>query len=463
MLHFLQNTGISGGVQFIVELSWLVSAIFLVYVVILLIRFGRRGKAEPGDPDRFEWHLFVPCRDEEAVIGHTVAYLRANLPGSHVWVIDDDSEDSTAAIVLAAAETDPLVHLVQRRRPDARTGKGDALNTAWRRLHDWLPAGVDRDRVIVGVVDADGRPAPGCLAAVSAEHLFAAAEVGAVQIEVRMVNRSERTPMPERGRLANAYGRTLVRMQDIEFRAPMAALQVARRSTRTVCLGGNGQFTRLSALDGLAEENGVPWNGALLEDYELGIQLLLLGWQNAFCHETYVDQEGLFDTRRYLTQRTRWTQGGMQCARYFPQVWRSRHVGRLGVVEVGYHLAQPWMHLLGTLLYPIPLLLTALECLAAPDQAEQILARSGWLLPAALAAIAIAQFAVWGPLYRAGAERDAPLGKSLLWGLGYIFYMYGMYVTAWRALFRMMRGQRGWAKTRRNAEIAVEGPVAVEA
>jgi glycosyltransferase involved in cell wall biosynthesis len=39
----------------------------------------------------------VPCRDEEAVIGDTVGYLRAAFPSAHVWVIDDDSDDGTVA------------------------------------------------------------------------------------------------------------------------------------------------------------------------------------------------------------------------------------------------------------------------------------------------------------------------------------------------------------------------------
>ncbi len=65
------------------------------------------------------------------MIGATLARCRTDFPHANVWVVDDDSEDDTAAIVLAAAAEDPHVHLVQRRLPDARTGKGDR---AQRRL-----------------------------------------------------------------------------------------------------------------------------------------------------------------------------------------------------------------------------------------------------------------------------------------------------------------------------------------
>ncbi len=43
-------------------------------------------------------------------------------------MIDDASDDETAAIVGRRADADPLVHLVRRQLPTARTGKGDALN-----------------------------------------------------------------------------------------------------------------------------------------------------------------------------------------------------------------------------------------------------------------------------------------------------------------------------------------------
>lgn len=68
-------------------------------------------------------------------------------------------------------------------------------------------------------------------------------------------------------------------------------------------------------------------------------------------------QEGLYSLRRFLVQRTRWGQGTMQCARYLRRIWDSPHVSTLGAAEMMYYLAQPWLQLLGSLLYPIPFLL----------------------------------------------------------------------------------------------------------
>jgi 1,2-diacylglycerol 3-beta-glucosyltransferase len=149
--------------------------------------------------------------------------------------------------VASRAEADPLVHLVSRREPEARTGKGDALNAAYWALNEWLPMSADRTGIIVGVVDADGRPAANCLAVCAGGTLFGDPGVGSVQILARMLNRDDPRPFPRRGRFVNFLGQTLVRLQDVEFRVPIAAIQVARRRTGTVGLGGNGQFSRLSA------------------------------------------------------------------------------------------------------------------------------------------------------------------------------------------------------------------------
>ncbi|MFF7458971.1 glycosyltransferase [Kitasatospora sp. NPDC008115] len=143
------------------QLGGLISLALLCYMVLVFGRFlvywagsrhaFRHGTpAAPGDP-ALQWHLMVPCRDEETVIARTLAGLRAVAPAAHLWVIDDDSEDATRELVLAAADRDPRVHLVQRRRPHARIGKGAALNAAYREISAWLPPGTDRSRVVLGV------------------------------------------------------------------------------------------------------------------------------------------------------------------------------------------------------------------------------------------------------------------------------------------------------------------------
>ncbi|MEU8516807.1 glycosyltransferase [Kitasatospora sp. NPDC048722] len=289
---------------------------FLVYWAGSRHAFRRNRPAEPGDPAAFQRHLVIPCRDEEAVVAQTPAGLRTSAPEAHLWVVDDDSEDATRELVLAATAHDDRVHLVQRRRPHARIGKGAALNAAYREISARLPEDADRSRVVIGVVDADGQLGAGTLAQVCSDRALGRPDTGAVQIGVRMGNADHELPLPGRGRTANAFARALVRMQDVGFQANNAGMQLLRRRTGSVGLGGNGQFVRLTALDSLTAEEGRagrPWpERALLEDYESGLDLRLAGWRLTRVTEAQVSQEALVSPRRFLTQRTRWAQGNMQ-------------------------------------------------------------------------------------------------------------------------------------------------------
>ncbi|WP_051830308.1 MULTISPECIES: UDP-N-acetylglucosamine 2-epimerase [Streptomyces] len=175
--------------------------------------FEHNRPAQPGDPAAFRWHLVIPCRDEDSVVTQTLDGLRAAAPEAHLWVIDDDSADATRELVLAAAAHDPRVHLVQRRRPHARIGKGAALNAAYREISAWLPESTDRSRVVIGVVDADGRLDPGTLAQVCNDKALGRPDTGAVQIGVRMRNADEELPLPGRGRAANARDIPLVHVE----------------------------------------------------------------------------------------------------------------------------------------------------------------------------------------------------------------------------------------------------------
>ncbi len=442
-------------------IALLMATVFLGYVVYILVPFLRRKPMVPGQARDFEWHLLIPCRDEEAVIGRTLEYLLSTFPLVHVWVVDDASDDATAGIVESFCREDPRVHLVRRFRPNARTGKGDALNVAYRALSDWLPPAHDRSRTIVGVVDADGMLAPNCLAMLASERMFDDDKVGGIQIEVRMSNRHVRRPYPRRGRLVNLYARTLLRLQDIEFRGPVSAIQLSRGMTRTVSLGGNGQFTRLSALDDLLDKGTGPWRGALLEDFEIALHLLLAGWRNAYCPDTWVAQEGLWSIRRYIVQRTRWCQGTMQCLKYLPRVWDSTRLSQAGVLEVSYFLLQPWMQLLGTVVYPLPWLIFARNVWRYPDETWDFVATGGWAMFSLYLLIGIGQFAIWGLIYGRRLEIRSGVVRGLGWGVVYPFLMVTFYVIAWNALVRIVRRRTGWEKTRRNSDGPILRPMPV--
>jgi cellulose synthase/poly-beta-1,6-N-acetylglucosamine synthase-like glycosyltransferase len=421
--------------------------------------------------------MFVPCRDEEAVIDQTIERLRSTFPMAHVWVIDDHSEDSTAAIVAGWEQRDSRVHLVRRFRPFARTGKGDALNSAYHALNDYLerPGRSDaqhtassshkpaaRSATIVCVVDADGHMAPNALEQVSGPAAFSVPEVGAAQISVRMRNRNEWAPNRGHGRVANAFSRYLVRMQDIEFRTAIAAMQALRVRTGSVGLGGNGQFTRLSVLDEIATNAGQPWHGALLEDYELGVHVLLAGYENRYVDDTYVSQEGVTDFRRLMTQRTRWSQGNIQCIKYLPEIVKSRHFSSAALVETAYYLLLPFIQLMGMVIWPLVFVASIRGTTVGAQDMGAWFGNAWWFI-ALMILLGIVPFAMWGPIYGRKCEPGTEVWRSVLWGFGMCLYIYYLYISVTRAFVRLALGRSGWAKTRRNAENLAIGVIAKEA
>ena len=446
-------------------LSLLLVVVFLCYLSTIVWAYLRRGPSAGGDVDEFDWHMFVPCRDEEAVIDQTIERLRTTFPTAHVWVIDDHSDDSTAAIVAGWEKRDSRVHLVRRFRPFARTGKGDALNSAYHALNDYLNAlqePVVRSSTIVCVVDADGHMAPNALQQVSGPAAFSVPKVGAAQISVRMRNRNEWAPKVGRGRVTNAFSRYLVRMQDIEFRTAISAMQALRVHTGSVGLGGNGQFTRLSVLDEIATNAGQPWHGALLEDYELGVHVLLAGYENRYVDDTYVSQEGVTDFRRLMTQRTRWSQGNIQCVKYLPEIVRSRHFSSAALVETSYYLLLPFIQLIGMVIWPLVFVAAMRGTTAGADGVGAWFDNAWWFI-ALMILLGIVPFAMWGPIYRKKCEPGEEVWRSVLWGFGMCFYIYYLYISVTRAFVRLALGRSGWAKTRRNAENLAIGVIAKEA
>lgn len=413
---------------------------YTTYVALIAGWFLRRRSAPAGAPAGCEWHFLVPCLNEQAVVEETVRDLVAQFPAAHVWCIDDASADATPAIVARLAAELARVRVVTRRLPEAQQGKGPALNAGWEAITGWLAPGSDTTRMIVGVVDADGRLDPGCLDAIAGPAYFGDPTVGAVQIKVRVVNRA---PVAAGRRDHRNLGGLLVRLQDAEFTCVIAAQQTVRRHMAIGGLGGNGQFTRLSALNRVAEHHETPWQRALIEDFELGVHILLAGYRIEYCHDTWVEQEGLPGVRALVRQRCRWGQGTMQCLRYLPRVLRSRNISTLGALEIAYFLCMPWIIITGSVLFAISA--TAFVWNIASGAAGGV---SPWLV------LGVIPLVIWGPIYRATADRDVSRWQAFAFGVAHWPYTLIAIAAAWRALFRVIASRVDWAKTERLAPAA---------
>jgi 1,2-diacylglycerol 3-beta-glucosyltransferase len=398
-------------------------------------RRDRRADAPvPVSAEPTEFWIVIPCLNEERVVARTVrAALALEGPtGSRarVLVVDDGSDDNTPN-VLAGIDNSSL-YLLRRDLPDARLGKGEALNAAYRVIRNLTATeGGDPDRVAIGVIDGDGRGSENMLVQVA--HAMRELRVGAVQCRVRIHNRD----------------RLLGAVQDMEFACIADASQSMRDSLSTVGLGGNGQYARLSALTELGES---PWSGCLVEDLELGLRMHLAGNRLRYVSHASVTQQGLVDVNRLLRQRTRWAQGNLQCARYIPRLISSRRIGNGQLLEMLYYLLAPWLNATGAVG------MTALWSVATwrlvPGHGSHFMFDSWAQFAVAVAVWLAALFApglVWAVLHRLKLG-DEQLSRLLLAGLAYPGFLFLGLISTWRAIGRHLVRRQSWAKTERLAD-----------
>jgi 1,2-diacylglycerol 3-beta-glucosyltransferase len=404
----------------------------VAYAAYVVTQSRKRLPAPLPPPDDMLFVFMVPCLNEEEVIGRTVNRLMS-LPGPEkaILVIDDGSEDSTPDVVRAAGADDPNVWLLQRKLPNARKGKGAALNNAYQYLLDSdLLDGRRIEDVVVAVVDADGRPDANALVEVAP--FFRDPKVGACQIGVRMYNRSENF---------------LARMQDIEFVVFTEMFQKSRNRSGSAGLGGNGQFTRLTALMTLGDE---PWTDYLTEDLDLGLRMLVQGWHNTFCPTTFVNQQAVTDFKRLVRQRTRWFQGQLQCWNRIPMLLRSPLPFRV-IMDLIYALLGAMIMVLMSLFTIFFTIVTVI--LAARSYKYGSLA---WTVggPKQVLSAYVFGFALsWTYAYLYWLrEPSRKFWRILVDTHIFTFYVYFWLVSGLRAIGRILTKQNGWAKTARSKD-----------
>ena len=434
-------------------LAWLVSLMGALIVIFGLaysstlyvkgLRMARRESDEvDSGPLGYRFYFLVAARNEEAVIGRTVQALLQQLDSAGargtVIVIDDHSEDSTATVVDEVH--DDRVLLVKRRLPEARKGKGPALNHGFKVATALAAERMeDLDSVLIGVMDADGRLSEGALRHVS--QCFADPSVGGVQLGVRIRNRE----------------RLLTRVQDYEFWGASAVAQYGRSTLGSVSLGGNGQFSRQSALVSLGAE---PWSGSLTEDLDLTVSLHTRGWITRSTARAFVDQEGLESVRALIRQRTRWMQGHMMTAHRVPELWKSTRATNTVALESSAYILTPWLL---TLPWSI---LFHVSALAAIHNTAHLVSNStqesGVVAGGGLAVLVylVTFFPVLTGafLYLRQARGSVSFPRALLVAHAHLLFQYITYISTWNALYRMIRRRTDWQKTLRVERTNIVSP-----
>ncbi|MFD9790574.1 glycosyltransferase family 2 protein [Streptomyces sp. NPDC059070] len=394
------------------------------YNTSLFLLSRRRAPRRKGPRKERLYVFLLACLNEEKVLAESLARITSLPAGNFLaLVIDDASDDRTSQIALAAGSD--RVRLHRRELPDARRGKGAALNDGIRHLTEsGVLDGYDPDDVILCVVDADGRLDGHVVQSV--DPFFDDPRTGATQICVRMYNRCS-------GLLA--------RLQDMEFVVYGDVFQSGRRFIGSVGMGGNGQFMRLSALRTLGPDG--PWSDSLTEDLDLGVRLIARGWVNQHCTTAAVSQQAVLDLRRLVRQRSRWFQGHLQSAGLVPLILRS--VPTRAALDLLYHLSSPVLILLTSML-PLSFLVAAGGTAVASAEAGRALVSPMWLLGPYLLSFTTAY--AYGFVY-ARRERELGLVRSVLIAHVFVLYGYIWFAAGWWGLWRMVTGKRTWLKTAR--------------
>jgi 1,2-diacylglycerol 3-beta-glucosyltransferase len=366
----------------------------------------------------------IPCLDEARILEATLDRLTTlPLRDYHILVIDDGSTDDTYAI--ASQYPDRRIRVLRRTPPNARKGKGAALNAAIAYLRESDVVADQSADIVVCLLDADGHLDPEAPRTVLP--YFRDPKVGGVQITVRINNRG---------------AGWLARLQDMEFVVYTSIFQLARNRLGNAGLGGNGQFTRLSALTSLGPE---PWANVLTEDLNLGVRMRLQGWSILFCPSVAVHQQGLLHLRRLLRQRSRWFQGHLQSWSLVPPVVRGMS-GRLAAETLNV-LLMPFLVIVGSFM-TVSFVTASIGVAISPVAREQLLQPGpilSWYLLTFLPGIL---FAV---VYSRRADK-LPVWRMIVFGHAFILYGIMWMVAGYWGTFRLLRRQDGWLKTARLAE-----------
>lgn len=276
--------------------AWLVLGMTTIFGIhALRLVFTRPHSApEPMSEDTAACpsvSLVVAAKNEEAVIGKLVEMLCQvdyPIPKYEVWVIDDNSTDTTPMLLQALAKQ--YTHLqVLRRKEGASGGKSGALNEV-------LPLTKGE---FIAVFDADAQVSPDLLRQVLP--LFERQEVGAVQMRKAIAN-------------ADTNFWTSGQMAEMALDSYMQQQRIASGGIGD--LRGNGQFVRRAAL-----ERCGGWNEeTITDDLDLALRLHLDSWDIEFLSFPPVQEEGVTSAIALWHQRNRWAEG--QSQRYL-DYWRS--------------------------------------------------------------------------------------------------------------------------------------------
>ncbi|WP_279126188.1 glycosyltransferase family 2 protein [Lactobacillus taiwanensis] len=394
--------------------------IYVLWVVLLII-WGKNTKSflskniSKIDP-KYHLVVLVPAMNEEAVISRTIKqFLKstAGLSQVEMVIIDDDSSDKTSSItkmVISQEKTD-RVKLLERKKPNAQIGKGEALNWAYSRLIS--QNNYDPRYLIIEVMDADAyMTAKGYRKIL--QYFSLDENLDLLQTRVGMI------------KITN----WLHILQDIEFALINDWIQNTRNIISNAAASGNGQCIRASAVD-----TNRPWGNALLEDFEFSTRFLLNGKKTLYAHDIVVFQEAVSHPLAFIRQRSRWVQGGLDClVNYWRRIISNDNLNLRAKCEMTFYM-----------ILPIITLITGASHLVVLGFVS-INAEGYWRLLVLLISINIIWCGYLGWKYwKLTLSKQYVLMASML--ISFPIYNLLLYISIIIAFYKKIRGNSYWVKT----------------
>lgn len=432
-----------------VVLSYITMGIYYLWVFLIAFFPKVQHCKDIAYSEDMDIHFFivVPCLNEGGVAAGTVGNIfKTNMKNLRVIVVDDDSKDDTVAKLTEAFENAILpidngvpfssefsnkkLILLKRHLPDAQLGKGKSLNCAYTLISKIIECeGIKPSKCIMGILDADSFLSRRVLER-TAVIMHTDRTVGMVQARLRI----------------GTYTRDhfLPLFQDMEFFAYINNMQNLREYTGTVCASGNGQFNRVSAID--PEQ---PWTDCLLEDYDFSLRLLLKGWRTRLLQEDRVFQQGVLKYRKFVRQRSRWCQGGMQCLSYWNYIKNSRYLSTYGKIESIFFMTLPFITLVSVFSQILSWFIIIYYYWTGQSIIFSYMAPyPTWELAAVFMLMSLFVFLpgiVYGVLYRKDTRES--LLTCLLASIFQSIYNLMQVPAVLKAVWREMTNQKGWIKT----------------
>ena len=352
--------------------------------------------------------LLVPARHEQAVLEQTLEQLRRlDHPDFEVIAIIGHDDPETHAVAQRVADRHPdtvrvvVDHSVPKNKP-----KG--LNTALPHCRG----------DVVGVFDAEDEVDPRLLRVV--DEAFTTQDADVVQGGVQLVN-FRTSWFSLRNCLEYFFWfRSRLHLQEKHDFIP---------------LGGNTVFIRT---DLLREVGG--WDAeCLAEDCDLGVRLSTMGKRITVCYDAHlVTREETPDTlKSLLKQRTRWNQGFLQVLRKGD--WRNLP-GRRQRLLARYTLSQPFLQAFAGIAIPVAVLTALFADLPVGLALLTFLPAFPTLAMLIFEMVGLREFC---RVYYVRVR----LSDYVRLVLGAPVYQLVLSAAALRAVYREVRGQRGWEKT----------------